>query len=76
MIAEMSRSSLILSLTAMLPLPSAMLNFIPNSPRLISPVTSKPTRVLPNGPTSEPPASAISVIAFVTPCSVRSPAIS
>jgi hypothetical protein len=49
---------------------------MPKSPRLIVPVASRPMRVLPKGSTSEPPASAVSVIGFVVPRSVRSPVIS
>jgi len=47
LIAEMSNSSLILSLTSMPPVSSAALKVMPQSERLIVVLPSKPTRMLP-----------------------------
>src|ERR687898_920771 len=46
------------------------------SPRLTRPVTSRPTRVLPQGSVSVPSTTAVSVTGPVTPFMVRSPSIS
>src|SRR5215211_1108154 len=74
--AEMSRLSLTRSETRTFPLPSAWLNVMPQSPRPSWPVTSSPTRSLPQGSLSVPWTSAFSVIGRVTPRIVSSPSIS
>src|SRR3954469_19375877 len=67
LMAEMSRLSLTLSDTSMLPEPSTWLNFMSKSARLSWPVISRPTRSLPHGSISEPWISAWSATSRVMP---------
>ena len=59
--AEMSRLMVTFSPTRRLPLPRAWLKVMFQSPRLILPVTSSPTRSLPHGSVSVPSTTAVSV---------------